>query len=316
MTEPARYIRDLGSGLFLTAYSVDPSISASKLVEIVSGKDRTSKFDLDALSKDVAFKGRIDSFSGLNVSATREQYQVPEQLQAYREALQSKLDSEGKFNGPVAVIKGGLEKDLSLCRGGYYDFMATKLEVVPGNLVPDQYLAGQTVEELMPQWEMSNDQRARYFALAFVMLPSDGREFSFVQRAPGLGIAPDCISTTGSTPGFNEGFFESGFDFARYYEAEITKEMGEEYGLNPDEFRITGANLIDDIRTVPHTAVEITTPLTTQELATRIHGKKEAIAEHPVIYSIKPEAIPIFLERFDVWPSVQFVMSKFHEQRR
>ena len=57
-----------------------------------------------------------------------------------------------------------------LDKGGYFDFMATKLETVPGDLLPEQYTAGKTVEELMPGWRMTNDERARYLGFAFFML--------------------------------------------------------------------------------------------------------------------------------------------------
>ena len=102
----ASYRYSLGNGLALTAYSIDPSISENDLRKMVSSKDGSSGFDLKKLRGNMTFIERMDSLGKWEINAIDEPYHVPEQLRPYREALQAKLDSEGKFNGPVPIVRG------------------------------------------------------------------------------------------------------------------------------------------------------------------------------------------------------------------
>jgi len=296
----------------LSAFAVDPNITEEELAGFVKARDGTSKLDLANLAKDVLPKGRVESLREMTVDVLDESYKVPEQLRAYREALEEKLSAQGKFNGPVAVLDGELGRNIRLRRGGYFDFMATKLEVVPATLVPDRYPSGVSIEQLMKEYGIVNEQRARFIGFAFLMLPQNRQEFQLVQRAKGMGIAADCISSSGSTPPFNDDFFIGGFNFGEYWENHVAQEMEEEYKLGKGEFRIDGAYIIDDKKTVPHLALEIQTTPSTAALAERIHGDKSAISEHPVLYSMPPKAIGTFLRRFDVWPSVAFISDLFY----
>ncbi len=170
-----------------------------------------------------------------------------------------------------------------------------------------QYSPG-TLEQVMPELGITNDQRARYLGFAFMMQPGNGREISLVQRAKGLGIAADCISSSGGTPPFQKEFLTPGFDFPKFYTDEVKKEMGEEYNLEQGEFDIGGVYLIDERKQIPFGAVEITTPATTAELAQRIYGKKDAIKEHPILYGMPIEATESFLNRFEIFPAIRFAL--------
>lgn len=304
----ATYRYNLGKDLYLDAYALSPEINASTLKEMVVSKDRTSKFNLKKLEKDMTLTGWLDSFKDLRVKVSTQPYQIPEELKPYRQALEAKLVAGGKFNGSVAIVNGPLQNPLNLCLGGYFDFMATKLEIIPGDLLPDKYPQGKTIKELMPEWGMTNNQRARFLGFAFIMHPNNGKEISLVQRAKGLGIAADCISSSGGTPKFDKRFFESNFNFADYYEQHVAEEMDEEYGLNKKDFLINGIFLIDDISTVPHGALKIITPVTMPELAEKSSRSKDALKEHPILYNMPIESVRTFLNRFDMWPSVSFVL--------
>ena len=317
--EVPKYQHDLGGGIFLNAYSLDPKIDETALREMVVGKDagRGSVANLEKLANDFQFVGEINSFGELKVEVSDKPYEVPEQLKPYRMALDEKLKAEGKFNGPVALLNGAFGSSLKLSPGGYFDFMATKLNVVPADLVPDKYPKGKTLKELMPELGITNEQRARYFALAFSMMPSDSEEFGLVQRAKGLGIAAGVMSLSGATPGFKKEFFEKGFNFKEYYEGIITQEMGEEYALNPGEFKLNGAYLIDGESTVPHAAVRIETHLSMKELAEKNYGRADAVSEHPVLYSVNPPGINNLLNRFigAMEPSSAFMMHVVDKNR-
>lgn len=392
--QPAEYHHDLGNGMSLSAYAVDPDLDGNALKEIVESQRGDSRPVIQSLEGDISVVGHFNSLRDLRVETSDKPYQVPEQLRAYRDALGIKLDAEGKFSGPIAPVVGPTKIPLKLCRGGYYDFIATQLEQVPADLLPElvggrvkdlfidrfkhargeeerfltryspelierfqdgtlerfaenrgcgegeirllrdrkieellnahdrlvsgvfdieikqikalekaRYPAGRTIEELMPEWGMENKDRARYIGFAFLMATRNGEEMSLVQRAKGMGVAPDCMSSPGSTPGFPDS------DSARFYEDHIAEEMNEEYDLRKGDFDINKISLLDFWRDMPFGAVEIVTPFSTKELAQKIYGKQKAIEEHPVLYGLKPEAIGALLDNFDVFPGVALTLN-------
>jgi len=314
MAKVVTYTHPLGAGQ-LQAFAIDPKITESELIRMVTSKDGTSKFSLANLSQDIFYKAKVQSVEDLHFQVLDEPYQVPEKLRAYREALESKMTAEGKFNGPIAVVEGDIGISMKLRRGGYFDFLATKLEVVPANLAPDKYPAKATIEQLMKEYGIPNESRARYLGFAFLMLPQDGKEFQLVQRAKGMGVAADCIASSGSTPPFSEDFFSSGFNFSEFYADHIAQEMQEEFKMSDEDFRLGQGFLIDDKKTMPHIGWMIKTPLSTEAMAERILGNPESIKEHPVLYSILPSSIPEFLKRFDMWPSVSFLTDLFYQNK-
>lgn len=404
-TEIVTYRHDLGQGLYLDAFAVDPALSESDLKEKVCSYQRACPFDLKALEKDIRAiehpEGkRLWTLDELNIEAEGRQYEIPEPLRAYREALAICEDIEGRFNGSISVIDGRPGKNIRLIRGGFYDYSATQLRAVPGDLlgnlmsIPienligekrfrhargeedrfyliyderlidrfragtlDEFLRkrgcneetikrfsrqtigeslgdsefsrafdvetkqikaligayprGHTVEDLMPGYEMKNEDRARYLVFAHLIFPEDGARLQLDQRGKNLGVAADCISSMGSTPKFSEDFLKPGFNFHQYYEEHIAEEMDEEFGLKTSEFSIRGLYLLDDRSTMPHAAFQIVTPLSTRELAGRVlemekRKGEEAIGEHPFLYSIPIEAIGRFLQTFEIWPNVAY----------
>ena len=314
MTEtPSNYKYDLGAGIYLNAFSVDPALEERDLEALLSSKDGTAELDLTGLNQEIPFIGSVDSLADLKVNVDLERrYHVPQQLQAYREAVGKMSDAKGRYNGPVAMVDGPLTISPHFIPGGYYDFIATKLKAIPHDLVPDQYPAGKNVAELFNEWGVAPEERARYFGFSHLMVTDGGRELTFVQRAKNMAIAPDCISTSGSTPNPT---FSPNFNFQEYCQKHLLEEMKEEFNLEHFEFQVGRLHLFDDKKEVPFAAVEIRTPLTTQVLAKRIYGNKQAIKEHPVIYSLPPEGIETLLKRFPVFPSVveQFrTLAKFY----
>jgi len=319
----ASYRHDLGKGLYLDSYSIDPNIGESELVKIVSSKDGSADPALELPAPHIYLIDHLSSFGELKVDVVDTLYAVPPVLQPYRAALGVKLDSmtypNGKkkyHNGNIAVVDSPVKMPIRLHKGGYYDFKATQLDAVPGDLLPDVYPASKTLEELMPEYEITNNQRARYLCLAFIMLPNNGKEVSLVQRAKDLGIAADCMAVSGGTPPFREDFLRQGFNFQEFYEDQIAEEMKEEYSLQGDEFNITCMYVLEDERILPHVAVEIVTPLTTRELAQRNYGNKKTIEEHPVLYGMKTEAINTLIARFNQLPSVAYFLHLFDRDKK
>ncbi len=301
---PLRYKYDLGGGVYLEAFSVDPALKEEDLADLLSSNGQASQSD--ANDSDVRHVGSVGRFDDLEVRINVvNQYQVPRQLQAYRDAVGRVSDAKGRYNGPVAVIDGPVTIPLHLFQAGYYNFIATKLKAVPHELVPDQYPAGKTIEQLFYEWGIDREERARYLGFAHLLLTDGGKKLSFVQRAKGMAIAPDCISLSGSTP--NPGF-TADFNFQDYCKKHIQEEMQEEFNLNGSEFYLDGVHLFDDEKEVPFAALEITTPLPTRTLAERIYGDEQAIKEHPVLYSIPIEGVALLLERFPVFPPVAHVL--------
>ena len=300
-TKPASYKHDLGGGIYLEAFSVDPALTEKDLAMSLTLKDGTAQLDLDSINRDIHLVGSLNSFDDLEVRLNLErQFRVPEQLQAYRDAVGRASDTKGRYNGPVALFDGSVSIPLQLFQGGYYDFIATKLKAVPHDLVPDQYPAGRTVTELFDEWGISPEERARYLGFAHLLLTDGGTKLSFVQRAKGMAAAPDCISLFGSTPNPK---FTLDFNFQQYCREHVQAEMEEEFALKGSEFHLAGLHLFDDKKEAPFAALEISTPLTTEALAARIYGKQDAIKEHPVLYSMPLEGVDTLLQRFPVFPS-------------
>lgn len=311
VSKQATYEIDLGNGLSLHAFAIDPAITAADLAGMLSSRDGTApKFDLKSLEANLRMKAIVPSLSGLEVAVSDERYVVPEQFRPYREALEDGLLRRGMFNGPVMVVKGVLGNQLTLCRGGFFDFKATQLSAIPAEVLPNSYPQGKTIGDLLPEYGLDVSRMARYLGFAFVMMPNNGDELSFVQRAKGMGIAADIMALSGATPPFHEDFFKTNFDSAGYFRGVVERELMEEFKLPSKEFGIKTCYLIDDIKSVPSVAVEIVTPVTTGEIAARVYGDPEAMKEHPVVFSIKADvgAVSALLNRFPLLYHSAYVM--------
>ncbi len=295
----ASYRHPLGNGLYLEAFAIDPSLNQDDLEQFLASKEGTAQPNSDA-AKDVSYVGSVNDFDGLEVRIDLEKrYQVPAQLQAYREAVGRVSGARGWYDGPVAVVDGPLGIPLHLFQGGYYDYVATKLSAVPSDLVPE-YPCGKTIAQLFEEWNIASDRRARSFGFAHLLMADEGKEICLVQRAKGMAIAPDCISFPGSTPNPR---FEPHFDFPQYCRHHIEEEMNEEFKLEDSEFRTGRLHLFEDRREVPFAALEIHTPLPLRDIAARIYGDQQAIKEHPVIYAVPREGILAMLEKLPLFPS-------------
>ena len=309
--EQVNYRHDLGQVLYLDVFAVDPSLTKFDLEEMVKGNKRTEKLDWRTIKENTIFKGRVDSFDELEIEILDKRYQMPKQLQAYRDAIGEGNDAKGWYNGPVAIIEEPMQNPLKVFPGGFYDFTSTKLTAVPSELLPEVYPQGATVEELFKQWGVDNQERAKYLGIAYLLSTNNGNELSLVQRAKGMAIAADCMGSPGSTP--NPPFDELGFNFKGYFREHVAKEMNEEYELKPEEFDIGKVYLFDDKRESPFMAVEVKTPLSTGNLAERIYGNEEAIKEHPALYSFDFHASEKIVNQLDVFPSTACVMDVYNK---
>ncbi len=312
MPEQAVYEHDIGDGQFLSAFSLDPGIDKEGLVKIVTSMDGKASQDAAALSETITRTDYADSLSGLTLEVDENDYHVPAILAAYREAIGRKWDNEGKFNGPVLIATGEIKFPLKVAQGGYYDFAATRLAEVPAKLLPCAYQQGKTVEDILNEEGIDINQRARYFGLAHLIWPSNGEEFLLVQRAKGMGIAADCISSPGSTPDIvlkKPGLKKPGFGVKEYWSYHFAEEMADEYKLKWGDFWVEDTHLFDDKKSIPFGAVNITTNLSVREISQKAYGDARVLKEHNILYKVNPEAFSVFLKKFPVFPAIAHVIS-------
>ena len=313
--EQAHYEYDLGNSLNLRAFSIDPRLSEDGLAQLLSSMSNRDVISLEVHAKDMHLVAKLDSLSELELKVLPERYRVPEQLFPYRQALDEKLLREGKKNNDVLIVKGDIKVPLHIIRGGYFDFMATKLSEVPSKLLPDLYPANKTIGELLQEYGLRSSDMARYLGFGFIVMPSNGEEISFVQRAKELGIVAGVMGFPGMTPHFHEDFLKENFNFQKYFEQEIARELQEEYRLLSNEFRTGRCYLIYNKGiNHPFVAIEVTTPLSTKEIVRRTFGDKDAIKEHPILYSVDFPAISTLLRRFDLGGSA-YVMNLVAKER-
>jgi len=314
MSGLAHYRHDLGNGMYFDAFSLSPEISESRLKEVARDLDGKANLNLSELKKIIVKKASVAGLGGLEITASEKGgYSVPEPLKAYREAIAKKWDSEGKFNGPVLIVDGELKVPLKVMQGGYYDFATTKLKDIPAKLLPEVYPEGKTVGDILVDNGISLEERARYFGLAHLMWPSEGKEFLLVQRAKGMGIAADCVSTPGSTPDVQIkklGLKKPEFGMNHYWSYHLAEEMKDEFKLKWGDFWTGKIDFFEDSKAIPFGAVEIITPLPTSEIAEQAYGDSRVLKEHTILYSMNREAIHAFLQRIPVLYSLIPVLSE------
>lgn len=349
MVKGAVYKHNLKKGMYLTAYSADPSINKNKLREFVASKDGKINPEIaDREAVKTIYVGKVSSVKDLGIKISNQGYNVPKQLQSFRDAVQFQSDSIGRYNGPVLIVDGIVKIPLETFRGGFYDFIATKLDMVPSKLEEElltltqlpkyslfwkafskaggekkarevydklkgEYDKGKNIAALFQQWGINPDKRARYFGLGYLLLTDNGRELGFVQRAKGMAIAADCISNPGSTP--NPPFNESEFNINSYLERHIKTEMEEEFNFKISEFKIGDLYIFDSVDEVPFANVTLITPLSMSEIAERIYRNQEAIKEHPIVYSIKTDGIEELINRFPIYPAFAQTLKIFQQNK-
>jgi hypothetical protein len=170
------------------------------------------------------------------------------------------------------------------------------------------YPEGKTVRDLFAHWGIPETQRARYLGCAHLIFADNGKEWMFVQRAKGLGVAADCMSSPGSTP---DPRLRNGFDLGLYMKSHLDQEMDEEFGLRPNEYDISGFSLYDDKDSMPFMAVRITTPLKTKDIAERCFGNKSTLSEHTVLYSVPMRGIDSAIPKLPLYYSIAKIMKDF-----
>lgn len=311
MTQIPQYRHDLGNGLYLNAFSLDPNIGQEKLEEIVQSADGKAKAN-QAEVPSITRTEHLNSLAELTLEPQEGEYQVPKPLRAYREAIQKDGDSKGRFNGPVLITTGEIKVPLKVVQGGYYDFAATKLAEEPAKLLPEFYQQGKTVEDILVENGFSTEARAKYFGLGHLMWPSNGEEFLMVERAKGMGIASSTddvrvIATPGSTPDLvlnKPGLKKSGFGVKEYWSYHLAEEMKDEFHLKWGDFWVGSLDLFEDRRMIPFGTVNIHTEMPISGIAKNAYGDPRVLKEHTIIYGMPKEAISVFLERFPVFEGV------------
>jgi hypothetical protein len=125
----------------LTAYAVDPNMTEDQLRELVLSKisGDGSALDIKTIAPDMRSTGTLGSFSELGANTVEQVYQIPDHLKPFRDAFAIKLDLEGKFNGTTARVIGRFRNPMTISPGGHYDFVATKPENVPAELLGELF---------------------------------------------------------------------------------------------------------------------------------------------------------------------------------
>ena len=305
--EVPTYKHNLGGGFHLTAYSIDPQITSGELGKCIENSLLETKgkspANLGKLSGDIQHLGSYKEFSELQLQPSFDKYEMPAQLHKHRDAVKLKFSDsiivyrEGEVSVPGKVIKGE-----------YRDFVSTHLKRVPSQLVPEEYPDGKTIAELLLEWGLSKNNVAKYLGFAHFMRPSNGDEFSFIYRSKNVHIAPDCMAISGLTPKFPEQFNHEGFSFDEYFRNHLADEMEEEYCLNREEFDIGKIHLMNDVTEIPFAVIEITTPLSTEELAHKAYDQPKPKKEHSIFFSTEGRGLEKVLDQFDVFPSTARVM--------
>lgn len=296
---------------------VDSSLKEGDLEQMIKSKQGSLKINLRR-EKSIRLTDSFDSVMALNVEVKPGRYEVPEKLQAYRKAVEVQSDAKGRYNGLVAIIEGGVVKTpLPLIQGGFYDFIATDLSKVPSEMTDkllgyseifhllEEYPKGKTIKRLFEMWGIPVTSRARYVGCAYLMFTSGGDELTVVQRAKGMAVAADCISSVGSTPNPD---FSKGYTFQEYLKGHMAEEMNEELGLDIEEFEIKRVHLFDDEMSMPFLCNEVTTTISAEEITERICGKKQAIEEHPVLYAVEMGGVQEFADTFPVYSPIRVAM--------
>ncbi|MBR9704344.1 hypothetical protein GOV12_02955 [Candidatus Pacearchaeota archaeon] len=313
------YRYDLGQGMYVDCFSIDPEIGTHQLEEMLREKDGTG-VDPKTLAPNFKEYGSFQSFNDLKIRFSTDSYMVPSGFDEHRDAIGEHFDNQFKIvdgkkvnkykNGPVGLVDGEVSVPLELFRGGYYDFKATELSCVPSDF-SDNYPHGKTIEDFFNENGLNHTHRARYLGITYLLTTDSGENISTIHRQKGLLVAPDCIATPGSTPPYDIKFSEPDFDFHRFYSDHIAQEMHEEFKLSPNEFEIKGIRLLDEPRFIPYFAVEVNTKLPSTRVVKRIHGNKDAISEHPIAYFANRPSTQEFINRFPVFPGCQFALHRF-----
>ncbi len=308
------YKHDLGGGLYLNAFAIDPKMTEDELRTIVNSLDGKANLNLEDLSKIIIKTDYVRSIHELKLIPESGKYEVPEPLKHYRETIQRDWDSKGRFNGPVLIATGKIINPLKVIQGGYYDYAATRLPDQPSKLLPDIYPEGETIEDILKKNNINLEARARYFGFAHLMWPSNGKEFLLVQRAQGMGIAGDCMSTPGSTPDIvldKPGVKKQGFGVDEYWSYHFAEEMKDEFHLGWGDFWTEDIHLFDDKKMIPFGAINIFTNLSTKEIAEKAFGDPKVLKEHTILYSMQPEVISELLQRYPLFSSVAKTLDIF-----
>ena len=228
---------DLGRGVILNAYSIDPKISSPELIGLLRQADKPTNLDLEAIARDTIFKAKVGSIEELEITFSGTQFKLPEVLQPYRDKIGEINDAkEGWYNGKVMIAEWEVDIPLKVSQGGFYDFTASKLEDDPSKILPGKYVEGMTIEDHLNSEGVDLEKRAKYVGCAYNLATKDGQELCVVQRAKGLAIAADCIALPGSTP--NPNFSEEGFNINDYMNKHVGDEMKEEFNLRNERVKL------------------------------------------------------------------------------
>jgi hypothetical protein len=315
--EAAKYVHDLGNGVLFTGYAIDPNRSSKDIEDIVRKKDSPQNYSPDIGRNSCEYIARLGSFEDLVLRISNEGYEVPEQLREYRRVLGEKLDarriaSGGKVpadNNIIVATKPRIELPFDVTQTGYYNFSATNPDAKPCEILPDIYPQGKNIRELFQEWKLPDSARARYFALAYVLLTDNGDTINFSQRGKGQGIAAGIMSIFGSTPN-PDNLYDPQFDFPSFIDWHIHEEIKEEFHMHRGEFRMNGIHFLNAIGSIPHAVIGIETKLSTEEIVNRTFKDPDVINEHPIIYCAKTQDIPRILDRFPFQAPTAFALSQ------
>ena len=272
----AVYEKKVGN-LDLTAYSLDPRKGVDDLVRLVQLRETPINLSQAAQQRPVIAEfGSIDELT-LNILGGR--YEVPEQFRDLRQRIEKSLIQEGKTNGPIIIVRDPINIPLKVKQGGYFDFQATSAEK-------------EEVRDIMQRYGTPVTDLARYLGFGYFVTSGDGKEILGVHRSQDVGIVKNVMSLNGSTPAFDNGFYDPGFDFKGYFTRHIEDRMKTDFGLEKDKYSIGRGIFMDEKDgNNPIIVWEIQTPLSAKEIAGRVNGNEYVIRKHPIIYALSNNGV-------------------------
>tara|TARA_Y100000034_G_C6856569_1_gene389333 strand:- start:246 stop:1139 length:894 start_codon:yes stop_codon:yes gene_type:complete len=295
----------------LTAYSIDPDMNGEELEKIVSGHRLSVKgkspIDLNQAANRVRFVREVGRFEDLQIQASFDKYEVPEQLKPYRDRVVL-----GFSDSVLIPINGDLDIPIKAVKGEYRDFRSTQMSRIPSEEVPDTYEDGKTIEELLPEWGLSYRDLGRCFGVAHVLRVSGGDAISMVYSGD-VDVYANSIGLSGSTPGFPEKFNQEEFSYDEFFKEHLDGEMREEFNLSPNNYRVNGVKLFDAIEDKPIFCVDMVTDLSIEELVRGAYGMPDPLKEHSIILSTDRKGMASVMRGFDI-PEIDSVILSFFRE--
>ena len=243
----------------------------------------------------------------ITIDPLSEKYTVPSKFSRFAQgALQDRLNPK-TYNGPcIGIVDLKTDNELGRRRvklvgrrTSYFDFLATNRSMdVPLSVYDPSFDFGQTLRD----YEIDEQGRARLrdsnmantLATGFIVLVYEDEKPHIIlgKRKGSLGVESSTISIPGGTPEWTDDFHDE-CDFSSFLRNHVEKELREELCLQPNEYKVHKAHLLNDFTRAPEIFFHIQVnpkdkggkSLRIKDIAQRCYDQR-TVEEHSAIYSI------------------------------